>query len=279
MRTEQQPIQRGFAVVRLMLDAQGIRTVPVGVVAWDADNKWYQVRVLEDDERVTGIAPHFRVLLSTAFRNMNRWGDRQSVGGVGEQLNPSEGTFWDIARERMVSAVRLDPAKALEPTPHPDMGIDTLFEAIVQPTRKLSAQRKRIDGAISEALGSLGKELHGRFEVRAFKGVRESVLRAALGDDGMVIVEGVNLAASTARRDADALVSKLLRIKAGGHTKTKFIIGYLASPGGLNGERHMKEWMQEQVSDDVYDLNTERKRFREKTRAVIDQGGKTLRMI
>lgn len=279
MKATERQIERGFAVIRLVLDELGVRTLPVGVVAWDSSRGWHHVRILQQDERVSGVPPHMRVLLDTAVTNMKRWASSGSVGGQATRINPNEAAFWEVARSRMVSALRLDAPKALESTPDFDMGVDTLFEAIVQPTRRLSAQRKRIDGAIGDALGPIARQLHGRLEVRAFGGARESVLRAARGDDGMVVVEGVNLAASTARRDADALVSKLLRIKAGGEGKTKFIIGYLASPGGLNGERHMRDWMQEQVSPDVYDLNTERGPFREKTRSLIHQEGESFRMF
>jgi len=168
----------------------------------------------------------------------------------------------------------------MEPTPHPEIGIDTLFDAVVQPRRKLSVENKRIDGAISKALGPLTNRLQGRFEVRAYRGARERVLRAAKSDSGMVVVEGVNLAGVTARKDADALVSRLLRIREGSEGLTPtFVIGYLASPGGLNGEAHMKEWMKDQVSRDVYDLNTEQEQFRARTHSLLDEAGITLRFL
>jgi hypothetical protein len=169
---------------------------------------------------------------------------------------------------------------AMEPTPHPDMGLDALFDVVVQPVRKLSDQRKRIDGAIGRALGPLASRLRGREEVRAFGGARETVLRAAKSDAGMVVVEGVNLAGVSARRDADALVSRLLRIQAGsGEQRTAFVIGYLASPGGLNGETHMRAWMVKQIGPDVYDLNLERVRFQTTTKTLLEQSGGTLPMF
>jgi len=159
------------------------------------------------------------------------------------------------------------------------MGIDALFDAMILPSRSTAASRKRIDGAVSTALGPLANRLEGRHEVSAFHGARERVLRAAKSDTGTVIVEGVNLAGRDARMEADALVSKCLRIRAGSSDQTRFVIGYLASPGGLNGETHMRDWMVEQVSPDVYDLNAEQERFRSRTLSLLDASGNTLRIL
>ncbi len=279
MNPEQKHIERGFSVIRLLLDDQAIRTMPVGVAAWDAERGWHQVRVLHDEESVRGLPQHLRLLIEMVVQNLDRWATAGSVGAQ-QGLKPTESFFWDAVRGRLSSAIRLDPPKALEPTPDPDMGIDTLFDAVVQPRRKLAVEFKRIDGAVSSALGQLTNKLQGRYEVRAFRDAKESVLRAAKSDSGMVVVEGVNLAGSTARKDADALVSRLLRIRAGSEgSTTNFIVGYLASPGGLNGEGHMREWMKERVTPDVYDLNTEREQFRNKTHLLLDQAGITLRLL
>jgi hypothetical protein len=279
MSPEQKHIERGFSVIRLMLDDQGIRTLPVGVAAWDEERDWHQVRVLQDEESIRGLPKHLRLLIETVVQNLSRWAVARNVGSH-KDLKPTNSLFWEAARNRLLSAVRLDPPKALEPTPHPEMGIDTLFDAVVQPHRKLGVEYKRIDGAISKALGTLTNKLQGRTEVRAYHDATESVLRAAKSDSGMVVVEGVNLAGSTARKDADALVSRLLRIRAGSENEsTTFIIGYLASPGGLNGEGHMREWMKDQVTSDVFDLNKEREQFRNRTHALLEEAGITLRLL
>ncbi len=50
-------------------------------------------------------------------------------------------------------------------------------------------------------------------------------------------------------------------------------------PGGLNGEGHMREWMKDRVTRDVYDLNTEREQFRLKTHSLLEEAGITLRLL
>lgn len=267
--TEHPAISRGFAVLRLVLDPRGINTIPAGVVAWDESRNWYQIRAVAEGERVRFLPRHLVVLLETAIAKMRRWAESGQVPGNRSEISPASGAFWEAVRTRLVSGVRLDQARALEPSPNLDLGIEALFDAIVQPTRQASAQRHRIEGVVREALGPLAPKFRGRHEVRAFHGATESVLRLAKGEGGTVIVEGVNLAVSSARRDADALVSKLLRVMAGGIGPTKFIVGYLASPGGLNGEGHMRDWIREQVTPDVYDLNAEQVQFRERTQHLL----------
>jgi hypothetical protein len=73
-----------------------------------------------------------------------------------------------------------------------------------------------------------------------------------------VIVEAVNLALRTAEKDADALTSRLQRIQEGEtERQIRFVLGYIASPGGLNGEPAMKEWLEHKTGTHAYDLDRE----------------------
>jgi hypothetical protein len=82
----------------------------------------------------------------------------------------------------------------------------------------------------------------------------------------VLVVDGVNLASSDAETQSDALVSRLLRIKAGNETpsiqrEVKACIGYLASPHGLNGEATLVEWIREKCEAQIFDLVRETDRF------------------
>src|SRR5690606_1913581 len=136
--------------------------------------------------------------------------------------------------------------------------MDALFEALVQPIAAAGKERKRIDGILRRALGDrLSQRTKGRLEVSAFHAAKERVLRGAYGRTGVLVIEAVNLAGSSARRDADALASKLLRIQAaaGAMGEVRTIVAYRSSPHGLNGEGHMKDWLAEMVTSHVYDVN------------------------
>jgi len=151
-----------------------------------------------------------------------------------------------------------------------EVDFESLFDAVVQPATPARERARRIDGLISSALGDASKVLKRGAEFTAFGGVYEAVLRGAVGATGGVVVEGVNLAGANARRDADALVSRLLRIQdARTSLRTEVIVGYIASPGGLNGETDMRDWIRAKVTEHVYDLVLEEPRFQSAAEASL----------
>lgn len=74
-----------------------------------------------------------------------------------------------------------------------------------------------------------------------------------------LIVDGVNFAAVQTRKEADALVSRMMRIRAAyGRWPVQVIVGHTAPPAGLNGERHMRDWIATQGCEaEVCDLSAE----------------------
>jgi hypothetical protein len=151
----------------------------------------------------------------------------------------------------------------MDPMKDRERELDLLFEAVVQPMISSERRLKRIDGAIADALGDAASHFRRSVGVQAFKGRDETVLRGVVGTEAAVVIEGVNLAAASARRDADALVSKLLRIReAPAGVPLRVVVGYVTSPGGLNGEADMRDWIMKQITDNVFDIVHEPKRFR-----------------
>ena len=159
-------------------------------------------------------------------------------------------------RAYLSTSVRLDLPKAMEPMDEPDAGIEALFEAVVQPAQTRQRRTERIDSAIKRALGEWADRIPPRQSVSAFGGATEQIQRGLETERGVLLVEGVNLAAPKARKEADALVSRFLRIQAAYPRRSVWmVVGYSSSPGGLNGEAHMCEWIREKVTGDVYDVN------------------------
>ena len=96
-----------------------------------------------------------------------------------------------------------------------------------------------------------------------FGGTKEQVRRGAETDRGVLLVDGVNLAAATARKDADAFVSSFMRISdAYGNRQVHIIVGYASSPGGLNGEADMRDWIREKLTDQVFDIVAQNAEFK-----------------
>jgi hypothetical protein len=256
-------IVAGFSVLRLTIDARSDNRIPVGTAAWDASKQWYQLRFLREGERLEGIDRSQRLLLKHAERQLSHWASTSAVPRQKEPLQPWTSEFWISASRLLSTGVMLDPPKAMDGVAIADEA-ELLYEAIVQPIQSASASRKRLDGALTRALGGLAASTKSRMAVPAFHDASERVMRGARTASGTVILEAVNLAGRYARRDADALVSKLMRIDQALKSENGVIqiIAYTSSPGGLNGEAHMKEWMAKQITSHVYDLNRERDRLR-----------------
>ena len=83
-------------------------------------------------------------------------------------------------------------------------------------------------------------------------------------ETGLLVVDGVNLSVKKqARKDADALVSRMGRISAvPRQKKVEFVVCYIASPGGLNGESDLRDWIKAKVTQHVYDSGTEQELVR-----------------
>lgn len=256
-------IDRGFAILRLVLDPLRNETVPVGAAAWDPSRDWFDVRIIGPDQRLKGVDKSARRIVEYNASQLRRWASEQYVPYAKRGLDPTRTTFWNAVSDVLTSSILLDPPKAMEPLTSEDE-FEALFEAVVQPEEPRGKRAARADSALTRALGEVADEIPRRVEVRAFQQRREKVHRAAKGRDGLFIVESVNLAAKNARDDADALVSRLLRIlEAEGRDRTSVLIGYRASPGGLNGEGDLRDWMIESITPDVYDVTRQAELLKE----------------
>lgn len=255
-------IGHGFAALRAKLHGGQGGQVQVGVVAWDSDSRWFDVRVVHEDERVQGLHASTREYAELVAEELRQWGAERRVPYATTSLEPWSADFWVACSRILRSAIELDKPRAMNPMHDNKTQLEDLFQAVVQPRIVGPRGQRRVDGLVTQALGLSAGYFERRSEIGAFRGARETVLRHATGANGRLVVEAVNLATSTARHDADALVSRLLRILSA-HARTRFVVGYVASSEGLNGETHMKEWIKEQVTPAVFDLVVERERFRQ----------------
>ena len=256
-------ILHGYSVVRVCLDDNRDPGVPVGVVAWDTANAWQVWRWLEEDEKVRGVDGPTRRLMRIAKNQIQRWANARKVPYEPAPVEPTSARFWKAVSDILSTAVRLDPPKAMDPMSDPETEIESLFEAVVQPTQPQRRRTQRIDSAISQALGELANLIPSRPQVSAFGGTTERVRRGLETDRGVLLVDGVNLAAATARKEADAFVSRFLRISDAYENGTvHIIVGYASSPGGLNGEAHMRDWIRSKVTDKVFDVVAQNAEFK-----------------
>jgi hypothetical protein len=141
---------------------------------------------------------------------------------------------------------------------------DLLYEAIVQPDRSNLEKKQRVDQAINESLGKLSRQFT-RGTVSGYMGRAVPVKRFYENNQSLLILDGVNLASQDAEKEADALVSRLQRIYAarGGQERRSVTacVGYLTSPGGLNGEAALVEWIRERGKAETFDLIRQKEEF------------------
>lgn len=257
MHSHSEFLTHGYSLIRAVLDDNKNKSVPVGVAVWNSETEEFALRYLAADERISGMSPQLVEFGSLAVDQLTSWAKARRVPYAEGITEGWTAGFWSAASRIMTTSIRIDSPRALKLTKAPSDEVEALFEALVQPTQTSRRSSRRVDGAVTQALGAYAGYFESRSPVRAFGGAAEHVLRRAASSGGQVIVEAVNLATKNARHDADALVSKLLRIRAsGGDRHTSVIIGYIASPGGLNGETHMRNWMCEKITPDVFDLTS-----------------------
>ena len=257
-------IRHGYSVIRASLDDHRDETAPVGVIAWDATRNWYGWRWLQDDERVPGVDATTRKFMEITRNQIQRWADSHRVPYEPQPVAPTYAAFWQAVSEILSTAVQIDPPKAMAPMADPDNELEALFEAIVRPRQPRRQQTQRIDSALNRALGGLADRIPARVRVSAFGGAEEKVRRCLETEHGVLLVDGVNLAAPAARKNADALVSRFQRIREGHRDRpVSIIVGYTSSPGGLNGEEHMRDWIQAKLTDQVFDLALQDSDFRQ----------------
>ncbi len=269
MSSTSEKIKHGYSTIRAVLDDLRGRTVVIGVVAWDAEAHWYRIRTLGQRERIPGVNSELRNFSQISVEQLNSWAEKGTVPYAKGDFQPWDSSFWIAASRVMTTAIRLDAPRSMDPLKEPETEVDLLFEALAQPLLSPDSKQKRIDGVITNALGDATKLLRRSVDLPAFHGASETVMRANVGINGSVVVEGVNLASANARKDADALVSRLLRImEASAAGQVRVVIGYVASPGGLNGETHMRDWIMAKVTDKVFDVVAESHRFKS---AAIDE--------
>jgi hypothetical protein len=102
-------------------------------------------------------------------------------------------------------------------------------------------------------------------------------MRVFHGRQADVVIDAVNLSTTSATKEADALVSKLLRARRNGHgmiPKDRAVIaliGYVSSPGGLNGEHFLKDWIEQAGEAKTFDLIREKSFLKDAAQAAMKE--------
>jgi len=266
-----------YAVFHYYTDDPKHHEVPIGVALWSAEEEWVRFRLLADTERIPSVPtadllPYARA----AEEQISEWVKDRRLPYAPSRVQPSRDEWWKAVRDLLQFRVRLSEPRPIDCT-IPDIEFETLYDAVVSPKIQKAEKRQRIDGAISRAVGpDLAKHFIPRVRVRAFDGAEVEVLRAYSKPGRQVILEGANLAMADAERETDALASKMERITAANGIVTRFIVGVVCPPGGLNGATHLKKWLERKSGSRVYDLTREASEFAARAERAVAECEKEL---
>lgn len=258
-----------YAVFRYVTDPGRDMSLPVGVALWRADGGDVRLRFIRDDETVRGAAsPEARQFIARTSRRVRRWLQAGKLPYTNEGVRAFSDAWWGRLGGLLQFRVRVSRPMAID-CARPADELEPLYEAIVAPEGR--RDRRRIDGQLSRALGRVAPRFAANQSVKGYRGREVTVRRVFRAAEKWVIAEAVNLASpQNAERDADALTSRAMRIREGATLRTEFLIGYVSSPGGLNGEYALKAWIEEKLDTTLFDLNRERDRFEEAAVAAVE---------
>lgn len=271
MPSTSERVDCGYTVIRMALDDAGENVVPVGVAGWNRSREWFGTRFLQSGETLTGVNKRDRHLIEVAADQLRSWTQRERVPFATSEEDPWTEDFWRDVSRVLTAGLTADSPKALDPSVTMEGKLDELFDYVAQPETDESADGERINGKITRALGNLVHNFQYRPEIRAFGGGRAKVIRGYSAEGGTVVVDGVNLARKDAEDRADALVSRVQRMQEA-HDPERFVtlVGYTASPGGLNGETHMKRWIEYQLDTEAFDLAEQGEALQSRAREALD---------
>lgn len=252
-----------YALFTFAVDDAAAVNVPVGVALWSPQRPWVGLRFVKPRERLIRFHWHehypYVALIQEKIRG---WMESGSLPYGPEPLAPHQTQWWTHLREVLIHRIRLSEPRPIDCS-DPDQEIEPLYEAVVAPYLAPREQRARVAGEIRRCLDDLARKFKPKQEFTGYKQRKVRVMRAYDGPSSTVVIEGVNLANAQAEQHSDAVVSRLLRLKAGWNKRLDVLVGYLSSPEGLNGEHVLVDWIEEQTGAKAFDLLSQRDQFRQ----------------
>ena len=265
-----------YAVFRYVKDARQDWTVPVGVALWSNDTHQAWTRFVTEHEKISRIskADDLPYIEFTA-RKLRGWIASGELPLTVESLPPGSDQWWRHVSKLLIHNVRLSEPMSVD-CHDPQSEIDPLFTSLVKAEHS-EELGERIDSMLRKALGDALTDVFHRGSISGFAGKPVSAMRVLNGTTGDVIVDAVNLSSSDAPRQADEVVGKLQRARHNGdgfspkHRPVWAIVGYLSSPGGLNGEGYLKDWIEKAGRAKAFDLLRENELLRNAAREAMQQ--------
>lgn len=250
-----------YSVFQLVTDEVRGTSVPVGVALWSSSGESHRVRIPRSDERVTALTSTARLMLEMIQEKIAGWVRSKELPYSPIELRPNTDDWWRHVSSLLVHRIRLSSPLPID-CKSPEQEIELLFEAVVGPQRTKAERLESVDRVLAKTLGSVGRKLN-KGSISGFGGRPVPFKKFRQVGSTIVIVDAVNLATTSADTDTDVLVSKVQRVLEanGASRRVKPVIGYLASPNGLNGEAALVQWIQTKLHAQTFDLLRESEAF------------------
>jgi len=270
-----------YAVFRYVKDSQRDLSVAVGVALWSNDAKCARTRFVRKDEKVARISKADDLpYIDLVMRKLADWICKGQLPYQNSEMSPFSDEWWRHLRNLLIHRVRISEPLSVD-CQDPDHELDPLYASMVRPDTPDDAA-ERIDSILKAALGDgIASDFH-RGHIDGYAGKPVQVMQVFRGATKDVVLDAVNLSTKDAPERADEVVGKLRRARLNGEglalkpRSVLAIVGYVSSPGGLNGETYLKNWIEQGGEAKTFDLVREKEQLRAATIDAIKDAGPPL---
>jgi hypothetical protein len=265
-----------YAVFTFGVDDAGAVNIPIGVALWSSERRSVAVRLVQPNEHLMRfhVQEHYP-FVDVVREKIAQWMQKGRLPYAEQACEPHDTAWWSHARQLLIHRIRLSEPRPVD-CADPEQELEPLYEAIVSPYRGAKESRARVDGEIRKCLDGLANKFRSRQELAGYGGRRVRVMQSFDGPTGTVVIEGVNLASPQAEIQSDAVVSRLLRLRAGTKKRLEVLVGYLASPEGLNGEKVLVDWIEHETQAKTFDLVKQRQQLQHAAGDLVAQASLAL---
>ena len=263
-----------YCTIRYVIDTIRDISIPVGIVIWNAESGFMKIRLADNKDKLDGFNYKEAALHLRSFeRELNIWKDTNELPYGKNETKVLSLEWWNHVAKLLSFKVMITDSHPLESI-NPELEAELLFEAAVKPRVSKHTNQTKLEKYVNEAIGThLAHSFKRGDFIEGYKNRPVSVLKLAEINDRHLVIEAINLAGRTAEASVDRTSSKLRRIKKGKEgDKVDFLIGYVASPNGLNGEGVLVDWLKEEVDAKVFDLVRDKISIKQEVASKLNSG-------
>lgn len=245
-----------YLVLRFVRDPIQDASVPFGLLYWLDDPTSFHLRLPTADEAIFGLPKEYKAFKDRFVLNV---GNYLRTGHLphGDGLTPYTDAWWAHFRSLFIHRFRVEGPRLVE-IKNPSLDFELQFAALVKPTYVQQKEDSRIDSLLNESLGPLHSYFESYTDLEGYQDRPVRVLKKAVRKGKIVALDAVNLTRADAVKEFEAMLHRAWELRRR-YTPEELdlILGYYASPGGLNGEAKLVHLGNEINGRPMVNLSTE----------------------